>query len=136
MSVTTKTVAVAIAFLITAAAIAQSGLPERLQFLATNRIFERVQALPGFNLQRAARYGFFFTSSDPAVLVQIRAQLEPQGYDFVEVHRDKTQKYWLQLAKSEIHTVESMVARNRLLYAVAESSRAAVYDGWDIERNE
>lgn len=118
------------------AGIAQQVLPERLQFLATHGLFERIRAASGFNLTKPATYGYFFNTPYPERLVQVRAVLENEGYVFVESHIDRNGRSWLQVAKVEIHTVDSMVERNRRLVAVASAHDSVDYDGWDVTRNE
>ena len=115
---------------------AQETTPDHLRFLATNSLFERIRASPGFNLEKEAAYGYFFVGSDPDALKSVRSALTELGYQFVSQHEARRGSFVLQMAKVEIHTVNSMVARNRELFTLAQSITGARYDGWDITRNE
>jgi hypothetical protein len=113
---------------------AQSDLPDRFKFLPTHRLFERIRSSPGFDLLKPATFGFFFNSLEAAPLQGLRAALEKEDYVFVSTHVDKQGNTWVQLAKAEVHTEETMVERNRKLHALAFAS-GVKYDGWDITRN-
>jgi hypothetical protein len=72
----------------------------------------------------------------PEPLVAVRDPLEKQGYSFVETHVDRAGTHWLQLARSEVHSADSMVERSRWLLSFVRAHAGVVYDGWDITRNE
>jgi hypothetical protein len=116
--------------------LAQEPTPDHLRFLATNSLFERIRATSGFNLEKEATYGYFFVGSDPNALNSVRSALTKLGYQFVSQHEARRASFVLQMAKVEIHTVNSMVARNRELFDLAQSIKEVRYDGWDITRNE
>jgi hypothetical protein len=126
----------AIAFAVLAvSAFAQVELPEHLGLRATAGLFEKIRAAPGFDLSRPALFGYFFNSEDVAQINAIRSRLEADGFTFVEAHVDKKGRTWLQVAKAEIHSPESLVERNRQFKMLAGEFRSVQYDGWDITRN-
>jgi len=132
-----RTFAIALIVFTSAVAVAaETELPERFQFLATYRLFERIKAAPGFNIAKPATYGYFFTSQHPERLSAVRLVLDREGYTFVESHVDRADTHWLQVARSEVHTADSMVERSRWLLSVIRQHEGVVYDGWDITRNE
>jgi len=114
---------------------AQAELPERLQFLPTYRLFEQIRSDPAFNLSKPSTFGYFFNASNESSLVRIREALEKDGYVFVSTHIDSKRRAWIQMAKVEAHTPETMVERNRMLHALAGATGEVEYDGWDITRN-
>jgi hypothetical protein len=116
--------------------LAQEPTPDHLRFLATNSLFERIRATSGFNLEKEATYGYFFTGSDLNALDSVRSALTGRGYQFVSQHEARRGSFVLQMAKVEVHTVNSLVARNRELFDLAQSIKEVRYDGWDITRNE
>ncbi len=114
---------------------AQTLLPEPLRFLATHSLFERIKAEPGFDLSSPATFGYFFEAQNEADLQSLRTSLESQGYVFVSQHVARSGMHVLQVAKVEVHTVDSLVERNRALFALAAAKSQATYTGWDITRN-
>ncbi len=117
------------------AAAAQVSLPDPLRFLATHNLFERIRADPGFDLNKPATFGYFFESKDEAATSRIREALTKDGYTFVSEHRTTAGILVLQMAKVEVHSVNSLVDRNRLLFSLAASQGHVSYTGWDITRN-
>jgi len=117
------------------AAAAQVTLPDQLRFLATYNLFERIRADPGFDLTKPATFGYFFESKDEAATARVREAMTKDGYTFVSEHRTRAGVVVLQMAKIEVHTVDSLVERNRNLFAVAASHGEVSYTGWDITRN-
>jgi hypothetical protein len=117
------------------AAAAQVSLPDPLRFLATHNLFERIRADPGFDLNKPATFGYFFESKDEAATSRTREALTNDGYTFVSEHRTTAGVFVLQMAKVEVHSVNSLVDRNRLLFSLAASQGHVRYTGWDITRN-
>lgn len=113
----------------------QAVLPDRFQLAGTQSLFERIQLTPGFDLTKPAMFGYFFISKFSKRLASVREMLEAEGYTFVETHLDKTGRTWLQMAKSEVHSAESMVQKNGRLQSIANKFENVEYDGWDVTRN-
>jgi hypothetical protein len=116
-------------------AAAQGSLPDPLRFLATYNLFEKIRSTPGFDLTKAATFGYFFESKDSRAVDRVREALGKEGYVFVSDHVSGRGVTVLQLAKVEVHTVDSMVERNRALFTLASSLGDVAYTGWDITRN-
>ena len=128
--------ALAIALLLCATgSLSQEDFPQRFQFPATVGLFEKIRVAPGFDLSKPATFGYFFNSVNVEHINSIRSRLEAEGFAFVETHVDSTGRTWLQVAKSEIHSPESLVERNRKFKLIADTFESMQYDGWDIERN-
>jgi hypothetical protein len=117
------------------AAAAQVALPDPLRFLATHNLFERIRADPGFDLTKPATFGYFFESKDESALSRVREAMTRDGYNFVSEHRTRGGVFVLQVAKIEVHTVDSLVERNRVLFSEAAAQGEVTYTGWDITRN-
>ena len=127
--------AIACLSVVALAATAQVTLPDPLRFLATHNLFERIRADPGFDLTKPATFGYFFESKDEAATSRAREAMTKDGYNFVSEHRTKTGTTVLQMAKVEVHTLDSLVERNRLLFSLATSHGEVSYTGWDVTRN-
>jgi hypothetical protein len=111
---------------------AQSDSPFRSEKVVG--AFEQMRSTPGFDTTKPLQWGFFFISSSREPLLKISKQLQSEGYQYVEEHQDKNGKFWLQLAKIEIHTPESLHRRNGELFNFAKGFSGVVYDGWDVTR--
>jgi hypothetical protein len=114
--------------------VAQGDLPARLALPETAAVFDKIRTTPGFDLSRPAMFGYFFNSPQPDRIRTLQQRLVADGFAFVEMHLDPNGRLWLQVARSEIHSAESLVERNRQLKAVADEI-GVQYDGWDIARN-
>jgi hypothetical protein len=116
-------------------ALPQADLPERFDLSATAGLFDKIRAAPGFDVSKPATFGYFFNSENATQIAALRSLLEAEGFAFIETHMDRNGRTWLQVAKTEIHSPESLVERNRKLKALADQFGTIRYDGWDITRN-
>lgn len=130
-----RRVLAAVLLCVCSSAMAQSDLPERFGLSATTTLFDKIRFASGFDLSRPATFGYFFNTPSPDRLGPIRAKLEADGFAFVETHVDRQGRTWLQMAKTQIHTPESMVDLNRKLNSLADEAGDVRYDGWDIGKN-
>ena len=113
-------------------AVANAASPFRLETIVG--AFEQMRSTLGFDVSRPLQWGHFFVASSSEPLRTIRSRLEASGYIYVEEHRDEKGNHWLQMAKIEVHTPESLHKRNQDLYAFASQFKGVVYDGWDVTR--
>ena len=83
-------------------------------------------------------WGYFFTDHDRAKLTAAIPALEKMGYRFVTILDQPTPQdddqglMFLHVEKEEIHTVDSLLARNAELYRFAEEFDLEEYDGMDV----
>lgn len=115
------------------AAFAQTDSPFRLEKVVA--AFEQMLATPGFDTSKPLQWGFFFISSTSTELQNVRKELEKRGYIYVSEHQDENKHYWLELAKIEIHTPDSLHKRNLELFSFAKNFKGVTYDGWDVTRS-
>jgi hypothetical protein len=125
---------IAIALLAGGVGFAVAQAPSPFRYEQVLGAFERMRTTPGFDVSRSLQWGFFFVSSSRETLSSIRSELEAKGYSYVEEHRGKDGSHWLQLAKIEIHSPESLHKRNQELFAFAAAHQGVTYDGWDVSR--
>jgi len=114
-------------------AIAQGDSPFR--FEKVQAAFEQMRKTPGFDVTRPLQWGFFFVSPDRQALQPIRSDLIREGYQFVGERKDESGAFWLELARLEVHTPESLHKRNTELFALARKYKGVTYDGWDVTRS-
>ncbi len=119
-------------FGLVAVAHAQSDSPFDYEKVAG--AFEQMKATPGFDTSKPLQWGFFFISTKRAPLLEIGKILQSSGYQYVEEHQDENGKFWLQLAKIEVHTSKSLHIRNGELLLFTKKYPGVVYDGWDVTR--
>jgi hypothetical protein len=91
------------------------------------------------NTDQDLLWGYFFTDRDAAKLKVVVPELERAGYRYVDVHQAENDSgvkpyYILHVEKVETHTADSLFARNKELYALAERHRLDSYDGMDVGR--
>ena len=118
--------------LLVSVSFAQGPSPFRLDKVVG--AFEQMRSTPGFDVSRPLQWGYFFVAPTQEPLAAIRSALEPNGYVYVESHVDPKGKHWLQLARVEVHTPESLHKRNQELFLFAPNFGGATYDGWDVTR--
>jgi len=80
-------------------------------------------------------WSYFFVDRSEAKLIRAGESLEKQGYRIAGLfapHPDDPEKTLrLQVDRIETHSVESLVARNDDLYAVARQYKLEDYDGME-----
>jgi hypothetical protein len=114
-------------------ATAQGDSPFRIESVLS--AFEQMRRTPGFDTAKPLQWGFFFVSSDRVPLQAVRTDLSDDGYRFVSERQDDKGRYWLELAKVEVHTPDTLHKRNNELFAWAKRDKGVIYDGWDVTRS-
>src|SRR4051812_38095296 len=102
-------------------------------------IFETARTEDGWNLEEEMLYSYYFVDTDVDKLEKLGLDLERKGYDFIDIFElgdedtDKpTGEYLLHIDKLEIHTPESLAARNVEFQNLANEYEIASYDGWEF----
>ena len=91
-----------------------------------------------WDLSAPLLWGYFFTHGSPEKLAQAAPLLEAQGYRVVDLFLSEKEEpnepdlWWLHLEKVEVHTPQSLDARNQVLYAFADEHGLDAYDGMDV----
>jgi hypothetical protein len=120
-------------FVISGSVVAQTDSPFRIE--KVRGAFEQMRNTPGFDTSKPLQWGFFFNSADRTSLQTVRSDMSREGYQFVSERQDENGRFWLELAKVEVHTPESLHTRNTELFERAKKYKEVVYDGWDVTRS-
>src|SRR5215213_10493311 len=109
------------------------------QLEGIREIFENARTEDGWNLEEEMLYSYFFVGKDIDKLETLGLDLEKQGYDFIDIFElgdektdEPTGEYLLHIDKTEIHTPESLAARNVEFQNLADEYEIASYDGWEF----
>lgn len=101
-------------------------------------MFEDMKDQYGWDLSKPMVWGFFFTNRTRGELERAGILLERDGYRVVEIFLSDKEgpaepdQWWIHVEKIEIHSVESLEARNRVLSAFASANDLEAYDGMDV----
>lgn len=93
-------------------------------------MFANIAEKTDWDLTGEMLWGYFFKSPTEAPLTPAAEALEEQGYTLVGIREDEGQ-WWLHVEQVEPHSVETLLARNTELYALADSFKVE-YDGMDV----
>ncbi len=95
----------------------------------------RRQGETDWDIDGPCLWSYFFVDASETKLLRVGDYLQKQGYliaGLFEPHPDDDQKTLrLQVDRIETHTVDSLVARNDELYAVARQYKLENYDGME-----
>ena len=101
-------------------------------------MFESIANRGDWDMNQPMLWGYFFTHRDAAVLRAAVPHLQGLDYDFVELFKSEKDDpqdddlWWLHVQRIEVHTVDSLFARNERLYGFASSHGLDSYDGMDV----
>jgi regulator of RNase E activity RraB len=109
------------------------------QLEGIREIFQTAKTEDNWNLEGEMLYSFYFVDKDVDKLEKLGLHLEKEGYDFLDIFElgdeetdESTGEYLLHIDKIEIHTPESLAARNVEFAKLAEEYEIASYDGWEF----
>jgi hypothetical protein len=97
----------------------------------TKEMFARM-ASEGLDVSVPLQWGYFLFHSVPEPLAELSLEMQQFGYSYESLHQTDDGEWVLQLAKTEIHTPESLHRRNVKFNELAESRGIDLYDGWDV----
>ena len=111
--------------------IAQAAAPiskEKLQAM-----FAAMRRNAPWNVDGPLLWGYYFTNPIPEPLKVAAGQLEALGYHVVDIserpNAASKSRWWLHVEKIEVHSVESLDARNHEFYDFAAKNQLSSYDG-------
>jgi hypothetical protein len=89
-----------------------------------------------WDIDGLCRWTYFFVDASKAKLLRLGEQLQRLGYERVGLLEpsdgdDDQETITLQADRVEIHTVDTLLARNDELYALARQFQVRDYDGMD-----
>ncbi len=109
------------------------------QIEGIKEIFADAKTEDGWNLNEEMLYSFYFVDENVEKLEKLGLKLEADGYDFVDIFElgdeeteQSTGEYLLHIDKTEIHTPETLAARNVEFAALAQEYELKTYDGWEF----
>src|SRR5262245_31999134 len=86
----------------------------------------------GLDLSLPLRLGYFLFHATPEPLEALSEDMHELGYSCVSLHQADDNEWVLQLAKTEIHTPETLHRRNVKFNELAAVRGIDLYDGWDV----
>jgi len=97
-------------------------------------MFHQIETKTDWDLSEPMLWGYFFSHDEPGRLREAAEQLETSGYRTVDIYyRDAApDPWWLHVEREEIHTLDSLEARNIELEDFAEEFGLSTYDGVDV----
>jgi hypothetical protein len=100
-------------------------------------MFDDIRAAGQWDVESPLLWGYFFTHPTQAPLRELASLLRARGYRYVDIFAPDAEVgaaeyYYLHVEKCEVHTVDSLHARNTDLYALAQYAGVATYDGMDV----
>jgi len=81
---------------------------------------------------RKLQWGYFLFHDTPEPLESLSEEMREFGYSAVSLHQADDGQWVLQLAKTEIHTPETLHRRNMKFNELAAMRGITLYDGWDV----
>ena len=109
------------------------------QLEGIKEIFQTAKTEDNWNLGGEMLYSFYFVDEDVDKLEKLGLKLDADGYDFLDIFElgdeetdESTGEYLLHIDKIEIHTPETLAARNVEFAKLAEEYEIASYDGWEF----
>jgi len=109
------------------------------QLESINEIFNTARTEDKWNTEGEMLYSFYFVDTDIDKLEKLGLKLEADDYDSVGIFElgdeetdESTGEYLLHIDKVEIHTPESLAARNVEFQTLANENEIASYDGWEF----
>lgn len=96
------------------------------------RMFAQIRAGSGWDLSKPLLWGYFFLDPDRVTLDRASKVLVERGYRLVAIEQVGDRLWRLHVERPEVHTVDTLDARNREFYAFARAQGLRSYDGMDV----
>ena len=101
-------------------------------------MFENIAERGEWDMSQPMLWGYFFTNHSQAALRAAVPSLQGDQYEFVDIYQSEKDDpsdedlWWLHVQRVEVHTVDSLVARNERLSEFASRLGIDSYDGMDV----
>jgi hypothetical protein len=96
-------------------------------------MFSEMRVKTKWNVDGPMLWGYFFTDRSAEKLERAATILVAQGYRLVGIREDDDgSTQWLHVERVEIHSPQSLFARNEGLYKLAAELGLDSYDGMDV----
>jgi hypothetical protein len=100
---------------------------------ALEEMFENMRAHTKWNVDGPMLWGYFFLDPNADKLQKAADHLTDEGYRFVEIQpTDDGDLFVLHVERTETHSPQTLLKRNRYLHGIAERFDLDVYDGMDV----
>lgn len=92
----------------------------------------------GWDVSQDLLWGYFFTHHTPLPLESAAAELSKIGYEVANIYLSEKEDaaapdlWWLHVERVEVHSVDSLLARNAELVKFAAQQGLDAYDGMDV----
>lgn len=97
------------------------------------KLFTDLRAETSWEMDGEMLWGYYFVSGDPNKLTEAGALLASEGYDVAGVYENEDEPgFILHVQKLEVHTPDSLFARNATLEKFAAANGLDGYDGMDV----
>ena len=107
---------------------------KRIPLAQLEDMFSDMRRKTKWNVDGPLLWGYFFLDPDQEKLVRLSVHLRSEGYRVVQVRRASESKvlYQLHVERVEVHSPQSLFARNEKFYALASEFQVQSYDGMDV----
>ena len=101
-------------------------------------MFDSIAERGDWDMSQPMLWGYFFTNREPSALRAVISTLQRDDYEFVDVYQSEKDTpssedlWWLHVQRVEVHTVDTLFARNELLSEFARRHGIDSYDGMDV----
>jgi hypothetical protein len=101
-------------------------------------MFEALAERGEWDMSQPMLWGYFFTNHSQATLQAAVPCLQGDQYEFVDIYQSEKDDpsdedlWWLHVQRVEVHTVDTLAARNERLSEFATRHGIDSYDGMDV----
>lgn len=96
------------------------------------KYFKTINSLKNLDLKKELNWGFYFSHDKKEHLINVSNHSILSKYDLIEIVSCDN-SYYLQIAKNEIHTEETLFERCIELYKFSKNQGIDSFDGFDVE---
>jgi hypothetical protein len=121
-----------VAVLAAVALPAQAQFAPKIPLAKLQAMFATMRAQGRVNVDGPLLWGYFFLDPDRAKLGAAAKELSAKGYRVVGIASNGRGLYRLHVARVEVHTAESLYARDIEFDALARKFHILSYDGMDV----
>ena len=105
---------------------------------ALAEMFESIGESGHLDVTQPLLWGYFFTNHEESSLRAAVPALQDDHYEFVDIYPSSKDDpsdpdlWWLHVQRVEVHTIDSLAARNSRLSEFAAVRGIDAYDGMDV----
>lgn len=108
-----------------------------IELAQLEEMFVGIAAGPKWDMSKPMLWGYFFTDESREKLEALVPELEQRGCRFValfipELDEGQSPYFFLHVEREEMHSPDTLFARNAEFYALADEYGLESYDGMDV----